>query len=390
MRCLRWIAFPAAALVAAAGFAAPASAATAPAGNAFYRPPAALVAGPHGSLVWSRPAAPGVGLPSAARTTTVLYRSRSLAGRPIVVSGTVSIPRGAPPRGGWPLITWAHGTTGVADRCAPSRGEALSYLSSSLPSLDHWVAEGYAVARTDYEGLGAPGVHPYLIGRSEGRGVLDAARAARRLDPRIGRTFVVMGHSEGGHAALFAAALAPRWTPELDFRGVTAYAPGSHLLEQVKAAASLPGGSAEFSTLGGLILAGAAAVSPDVRPERIVAPGVLPRFSTVYTRCAGDVGRPDALGGVPPASLVPPGPAIRPLYTVLAAQNPSLHITKPARIVQGTVDRLVLQPFTDRLARELAANGTRLTYLVKPGLGHPEVVGADRADADAWLARSFR
>ena len=44
------------------------------------------------------------------------------------------------------------------------------------------VDAGYVVAATDYEGLGTPGVHPYLVGESEGRSVLDAARAARALE----------------------------------------------------------------------------------------------------------------------------------------------------------------------------------------------------------------
>ena len=66
---------------------------------------------------------------------------------------------------------------------------------------------------TDYEGLGTPGVHPYLIGKSEGRSTLDIIRAARQLDSRIGTRIAITGHSQGGHAALWAASLAHSWTP---------------------------------------------------------------------------------------------------------------------------------------------------------------------------------
>ena len=112
----------------------------------------------------------------------MLYRSTSPTGAPIAVSGTVAVPKGNAPRGGWPVITWAHGTTGIADACAPSRANVLGGYDN--PLLNRWLQAGYAVVRTDYEGLGTPGDHPYLIGVSEGRSVLDmvrAARAARRL-----------------------------------------------------------------------------------------------------------------------------------------------------------------------------------------------------------------
>ena len=78
--------------------------------------------------------------------------------------------------------------------------------ATRYPLLQRWLKAGYAVVRTDYEGLGTPGVHQYLVGKSEGRSVLDAVRAARALEPRCRKRFVIAGHSQGGHAALFAAA----------------------------------------------------------------------------------------------------------------------------------------------------------------------------------------
>ena len=43
------------------------------------------------------------------------------------------------------------------------------------------MAAGSIVAATDYEGMGTPGPHPYLVGISEGRSGLDAALAARQI-----------------------------------------------------------------------------------------------------------------------------------------------------------------------------------------------------------------
>lgn len=169
-----------AALVAIAGVPSGALAAQrkAPSGLAFYTPPARAVAGTPGSIIWSRTIATPHDLPAAARTTLVLYRSVLPNGKPTAVSGLVFTPRGHAPKSGWKLIDWAHGTTGIADICAPSRTAGTSYV---YPQFNAWLKAGYAIAQTDYQGLGTPGIHQYLIGHAEGRSVVDAAVAARHL-----------------------------------------------------------------------------------------------------------------------------------------------------------------------------------------------------------------
>jgi len=165
-------------------------AAKGPAGNAFYNPSSKQIkAGKPGSIIWSRQikyTADGrVALRSASKTMLVLYRSLSNKGKPIAVSGTVDVPKGKAPKGGWKMVSFAHGTTGAADACAPSRtaagGPADGYIAYASASYDGWLKGGYAILRTDYEGLGTAGPHPYLIGASEGRGVVDIALAARNL-----------------------------------------------------------------------------------------------------------------------------------------------------------------------------------------------------------------
>jgi hypothetical protein len=168
-----------------------------PRGLAFYKPPKDL-SGPHGRLIWARKAGGLVPLENARSTKLVLYTSRTPRGKLGAVSGSVAVPRGKPPKRGWPVITWAHGTTGVADVCAPTRdflgtpnptGE--TYIN---PELNAWLAAGYAALRTDYQGLGTPGRHSFLVGKAEGRGVLDIVQAARELDPRIGKRYLIAGH----------------------------------------------------------------------------------------------------------------------------------------------------------------------------------------------------
>jgi Secretory lipase len=168
-------------LVAALPAAAGAKVRKGPSGAAFYTPPRTLVGGSHGSLIWARTLTGKATMKGGAGNRLLLYRSTGVNGKSTAVTGTLAIPKGHAPKGGWPLISWAHGTTGIADKCAPSRGGG-----SGPALLGRWLKAGYAVVRTDYEGLGTPGEHPYLIGRSEGSSVLDAARAARKLDKRIG------------------------------------------------------------------------------------------------------------------------------------------------------------------------------------------------------------
>ena len=95
-----------------------------PPSPAFYTPPSKLPGKKHGDLIWARSVPAGAALPDAGANQNVLYRSTSITSKAIAESGSVAIPKGKAPKGGWPVVTWAHGTTGIADQCAPSRPDA--------------------------------------------------------------------------------------------------------------------------------------------------------------------------------------------------------------------------------------------------------------------------
>ena len=160
----------------------------------------------------------------------MLYGSTGVDGNAVAVSGTVSIPKGKAPKGGWPVITWAHGTTGIADACAPSRDSASNpahaIIDYAYPLLQRWLKAGYAVVRTDYEGLGTPGDHPYLIGRSEGYSTLDMVRAARKLDKRSARRSSSPATPRAARRRCGRRRSRPSGRPELKVRGTVALAPG--------------------------------------------------------------------------------------------------------------------------------------------------------------------
>lgn len=163
------------------------------------------------------------GAPAGAHAYRIVYHSTDDHGVAVDVTGVVIVPAGRVPAGGRDIVAWAHGTSGIADACAPSTN---AWLFDSIASLSDLLRRGYIVAATDYQGLGGPGPHPYLIGPSAAHSVLDAVRAARAV-PHASATnrFVVWGESQGGHAALWTAQLASEYAPELELVAAAAAAP---------------------------------------------------------------------------------------------------------------------------------------------------------------------
>jgi pimeloyl-ACP methyl ester carboxylesterase len=360
-----------------------------PSGLAFYNPPSNLPSGPHGTLIWQRPAGGLVPLTDAAHTKLVLYTSRTPQGNEDAVSGSVSIPKGKPPKGGWPVITYAHGTTGSADICAPSRVHAGSPAQSSItyvdPQLNAWVKAGYAVVRTDYQGLGTPGPHPYLIGKSEGRSVLDIVRAAQQMFPRIGHRFMIAGHSQGGQAALFAAGEAASWTPNLKLKGTVAYAPASHLLTQAKALPALTTPSA-LTALATMIVQGTTTASANVDPNKLLSPQVKQFYPLLNQTCLPQLAQTRRLGGIAPSDMLT-GANKAPIYRVLDGENPDVTTAAPVFIAQGTADTTVFPQFTTQLSNELKGLGDQVRYQMFHGVDHGAIVNAAEPDVLPWFQK---
>lgn len=199
-----------------------ATAAAAPPPADFYQPPASLPARP-GDVIATAPT--NFGWNGNVTSTAIKYRSTSATGQPNYVTGTLLVPRaawtGSGPR---PIVSFAVGTQGLADRCAASQsmpGGTLYEQGSVQALLDR----GWAVAVTDYEKLGPPGDHTYVVRQAEAHAVLDIVRAAQRL-PGSGvaadAPVAVWGYSQGGQAAAATAELEATYAPELNVVGVAA------------------------------------------------------------------------------------------------------------------------------------------------------------------------
>ncbi len=189
----------------------------------FYEPPAKLGRLAPGALVRSEPMhaylVPGVRL--RARAWRLLYRSTGAVGEPTGVSGTLLLPEGARDDGPVPLISYGVGTHGIGDASAPSRllATGRDWEAGMIAMV---LARGFGVVATDYQGLGTPGDHTYMVGRALGNNMLDAIRAARQALPdelADEEPVAVMGYSEGGAAAGWAAQLQPEYAPELRLVG---------------------------------------------------------------------------------------------------------------------------------------------------------------------------
>src|SRR4051812_26776153 len=361
-----------------------------PGGTAFYTPPSPIPGKGHGGLIWARRLTGAAALHGGAGSRLLLYRSVGARGKAVAVSGVLTIPKGKAPKGGWPVFTYAHGTTGIADICAPSRDGSSLLTSYAYPSLARWLKAGFAVVRTDYQGLGTPGVHGYLVGVDEGRSVLDIVRAARKVDPAIGKRVIIGGHSQGGHAALWAAGLAPRWTPDLNVRGTVALAPASHIEDQAKVIATLTSPSG-ISGLAALIVRGVDSANPSGHFSSVLSQQGAALYPQTLTACLPQLDSTSSFGALAPEQIFNSGTDLAPLEAALGKSDPEhLRIRTPLMIAQGTADTTVFKVFTDELDQELTKLGAKIDYKTYAGVDHGGVVAAADSDALAFARRELK
>ena len=390
------------ALVTAAALLIPAAPAPAPilsgvSGNAFYTPPKPMPGKVHGDAIWIRKEAEPDALTSARRNELLLYRSTGVNGKPVAVSGLVHLPKGKAPKGGWPVVTWGHGTTGLGDQCAPSRnpGEGLihAYVVYIEAYLNRLLDAGIAVVRTDYEGLGTKGVHPYLVGRSEGRSMLDMVRAARQAHSSLGRKVVIGGHSQGGHAAVFAAALAPKYTPELQVKGTAAMAPFAQGDELFAAL----GNSDQPSRISGYVAVfarGLDAAYPALDIPSVLSDRGKELYPLTLSRCIPEITASDSeFAQIAPRDIFRSGIDLGDVTATLAANDPTdLTVRTPLLVEQGQNDTTVIPAFTEAMVKGLRERGAKVTFKRHEGIDHTTVATAATPQDHAleWVTKRLK
>ncbi|BBY48985.1 putative lipase [Mycolicibacterium arabiense] len=304
----------------------------------------------------------------------VVYRSTSgIDDSPTEVSGVVAIPPGTPPKGGWPVISFGHGTTGVLEKCAPSRFPTLPGNGFMMQAM---ILNGFAVTMTDYQGLGVPGYyHPFLDSKTFGNNMIDAVRAARRVGADLSTQWVAFGHSLGGMAAWAAADRAGVYGQGLDLMGTLSMAPAADMA-----------GMADAAWNGTLTADQRVAMVFVLQTLKWSNPELdLDRYRRGYTAANWDA----LLDCLPPdiddilrvrskmqnSDLRPETPADRDRLRDLLAQMalPQNKLTTPMMVVYGTQDTLVDVAWFEQAVSRACAQGDHIQIEKSIGQGHSDL-----------------
>jgi acetyl esterase/lipase len=354
-----------------------------PSPGEFYTPPEEIDAAP-GTILRSESFDDGI--PTGAEAWRILYISTDEHDEPIAVSGLVIAPEDPAP-GPHPVLAWAHGTTGIARPCAPSLTDAPL---RGIPDVTGPLAEGWVLTLTDYPGLGTPGPHPYLVGQSEGRAVLDSVRAAHNLDTGIDLAddYAIWGHSQGGHAALFAGQLADTYLPDFPLAGVAALAPATRLQQNLAAVEGTQVGNA----LTIFAVEAWADYYPDIPDGTLTARAQRPA-DRIAEICINQPSRFRIViaGLVLPDTILDIDPTTDPTWTAhLDANSPNpTGITAPVFVAQGLADNVIAPQVTQRWVTDRCARGAPTVWTTYPDVTHPAVIEPGGTDALAWTADRF-
>lgn len=350
---------------------------------AFYASPSPSPTAEPGTVIRSEEIASA---PAGSTAWRVLYASRDLAGAEITVSGVVIVPNSPAPADGRTVVAWAHPTTGAAMECAPSLGlDPFEYIAGMHELLD----EGYAIAATDYPGLGVDEASSYLLAVPESNSVLDMVRAARSIeDAQISERFVLWGHSQGGQAALFAAERAATYAPELTLEGVAVAAPAADLTTLMSddiddisgvtiASYAIPAYTAAYADRFGedaiqaILTPAGAAATPDM-----AALCLLTENEKIH-----------AIAGPLVGGYVTSNPATTEPWQTMLRENSAggAPITVPVFVAQGQADELVAPTATDAYVEQLCTQKTDVTFHRLPDVDHGFAAYAALPELLPWL-----
>ena len=341
--------------------------------------PVAAAASP-GAVVSATAATLPAELSPLATGKRITYVTTAVDGSLVNTTGLVLTPKTGKTN---KTVVWGHGTTGLADQCAPSANQGV-FWPEARTAVAALLGKGFTVAAPDYPGLGTPYAHPYLIGLSEARSMIDAVRAARKLDGSLGLQYAIDGHSQGGQGALFAGEIAPAYDGTLVLRGVSAIAPVSNadvfapLVPGTPANGYLVMGLYGLQTVDSTVNAYSLLAPPAQQKTPVLQSGCLYEILTAYQSLSA---RELLVGGKLPDAIV----------TKLAQyDNPAQSApSAPILLVQGTADESVPYDITLILLDQLNAYDQPVQFVAVEGATHDSAV-VDTADQVAtWIAGGF-
>jgi pimeloyl-ACP methyl ester carboxylesterase len=311
----------------------------------------------------------------------ITYYTTSVSGSTITATGLIMTPK---TRKVNKTVVWAHGTTGLADICTPSTNPNV-FWPEARTAVAALLGKGFTVAAPDYPGLGTNQSHPYLIGGSEGRAIIDSVKAARNLDSSLSTQYAIDGHSQGGQGALFAGELAPSYDGNLTLKGVSAIAPVSNADLFAPLIPGTPGQGYLVMALYGLQTVDTtfSASSPLANPAKmrtpVLAAGCLEQILSAYQSLTASQ---LLVGGSLSSGLVN-----ELVHFVNPAQQPS---SAPILLIQGTDDEAVPYDITaEALLPELQAYSQPVQFVPVQGADHDGSVTATTSLVADWIAARF-
>jgi pimeloyl-ACP methyl ester carboxylesterase len=314
----------------------------------------------------------------------VMYSSESVLDKIVAVTGLVMVPRTAPPAGGYPVVSWGHGTNGMAEQCAPS----LEPIEA-VPMVNGLLGQGWEVTASDYQGEGTPGLLPYIVGVSAARNTIDIVRAARQLRAfHASDDYVVWGHSEGGQTAMFTLHIATSYAPDLHMKGVVAGAPPSQFGLIYDFLKTSPYRYYLFMVAGAYNAAYGNTAAP---LSKVLTPLGVSLLPVLSKGCSDYVAK--VIDKYTAAQFTQGDPFDVPQWKTLLMENDPENFTSaspvPLLIIQGGADEQIPVASTQLLAQHLCQEGQDLERWIYPGQSHAGVIGPSFNDMVHWIKDRF-
>ena len=349
--------------------------------NEFYSTAPNLSATKPGDLLRKEPFT-GYSLPKGATAVRILYHSRDATGQDVATSGVVLIPAGTPPSSGWPIIAWAHGTSGVARLCAPSAMKDVYYGDEGLMPM---VAAGFAVVATDYHGLGTDGPHQYVNKVAQAHDVIYSIPAARAAVKSLGSKWVADGHSQGGLAA-WGVAEAEHDLEDPGYLGAVSVAGVAREVDFFSHLSNTPGVGFYLAFMA----AGIQARYPEFNPHDLLSDGVLEHYADVTTKGCFYYGYATYAAATSGTLLRAQWEKIVWIHRFFEGNAVgSAPIGGPLLVIAGEADQTVPIEGVRAAVRQICAAKQPVTFRSYPGLDHDPTMQISTQDQIKWIRARF-
>lgn len=344
-----------------------------------------------GKMVESSPLATPLGLSEAAEQYHILYTSISgIDGKSLREdSGAVFLPKGPMPQNGWPVVVWTHGTIGVASKCAPSLNPRSA---RDTQYLNTWLSMGFAIVAPDYPGLGSAGLHHYLDARAEAWSVLDSVKAAREKFP-LANQLILVGQSQGAHAAFAAAGYQAEYAPELNIvasvlTGTPYFKPEISAERLFSIDNQVTGGDPKLPYVMYSYLS-AADQDNSLQPNDYFQDQAIDTLAQANKLCIGELTELVMKKQMNAGNSLKPG-----IERVLAKQLPhfsynTIKINHPVFIGIGLADINVPTLMQQLFAKDVIAAGTPATVVEYPQMSHGETVNVSLRDSIPFVLQTI-